>query len=605
MTGNNIDIGYIKLSIDECFKNHYVVPDYQREYVWTDKEIEQMFTDIEASYASNPDKPYFMGMTVVYGGNSALELIDGQQRITTFFILLCAMIHILEDNKETAQTYKTRIFSPIMDDDGTERDAFSLELQYSNSTDCLSNIFHGNLPSDVEQEKLSDSDKRLYDAYVVIKKHLLNSFTEFDELKKFGAYLFKRVQFVQIEAKDISDALKIFETINERGVGLSPMDLLKNMIFMQVSRDDFKDLNDKWKSIVEKIQSIKEKPLRFLRYYITASYDIADSYGIIKGILPEDDIYSWLMQNDNQCHYKKNPFGFVASLEDGINRYIKNVSPNQTDKGNQSLLNINRIAGSSYKSHLVLLLSAVNMDDEALAKFKRILESVIFYSTVNKVKGNETEKIFANWCPKIRLIKNEILLNSFVEEEVIPQVDKWKNERNYHLNFNSLNLKTTQQYRIRYILARISKYVDDVRSGGNNYADISNCFDNQYQIEHIMPQKCMCPGDYDVTDEEFVYVDNLLGNLTLLEKSFNQSCQNADYNAKCNIYSKSSLYITKSLPALENIGKNTAANALNTKLKSWDKWSKNTIIERQEIMYKLSEEIWDIRKIVKDNNSSA
>ena len=593
----NLEIDYNKLNIDDCFKNHYVVPDYQREYVWEETQVEQLISDIEGAYETNSEKPYFLGMTVVYNGGATLELIDGQQRITTFFIVLCALINIYKDNKSAASIFSSRIYSPVMLDDGEEKEGFSLELQYPSSSECLGNIFHGIVPSDVEFEKLSISDRRLYRAYIDIRKQLLDHYPDFLDLKKFASYFFKKVQFVQIEAKDISDALKIFETINQRGVGLNSMDLLKNMIFMQVSRDDFPSLNIQWKEIIDKIAEVNEKPLRFLRYYITATYDISDDAGNIKGILPEDKIYKWLMDNDKQCSYRKNPFGFVGALKDGLNRYISFLQPSPVEAGNEYLRNITRIAGSSYKSHLVLLLAASRMEEDTFAYFKRILESVIYYSTINHIKGNETEKIFAAWCPLIRQVVNNDDLNVLLSETIIPQVEKWKIEKNHKNNFMSLNLNNIQLYRIRFVLSRITKYVDDVRGGGKNFADVDKCYDSIYQIEHIMPQSCDDYSAYSITEEDFPTYVNKLGNLSLLEKVFNAACQNNSYENKCKIYPQSCFYLTSSLPSLEDVGKNTSANALNKKLLSWSHWNATSIEERQEMLYRLSEEIWDLNSI--------
>lgn len=601
MAINNLDIDYTKLNIDDCFKNHYVVPDYQREYVWEESQIEQLLTDVSDAFYKNPDKVYFLGMTVVYDGGSTLELIDGQQRITTFFIILCAVINIYKKNKTKSSVFENRIYSPQLEDDGTEVEKFSLQLQYQESTDCLSQIFHGNIPNDLVMSKLSLSDQRLYRAYETILKYLENEFTSFDELKKFAVYFFKKVQFVQIEANDISDALKIFETINERGVGLNPMDLLKNMIFMKVSRDDFTSLNKAWKAVIEQIEQINEKPLRFLRYFITSTYDITDEkLGIVKGILAEDKIYSWLMKNDCQCHYSTKPFEFVAALDDGIKRYTDFVKPNSTDMGNDYLKNVYHIAGSSYKGHIILLLAAKNMDETTMAKFKQVLEAIVYYYIVCRVKTNETEKLYAAWCPDIRRITNINELSAFVNGTVIPQINKWKNGKEYFENFMKLNLKTMQKYRIRYILSRITKYVDDIRGGGTKYADISKCYDNQYQIEHIMPQTCKEVATYGVTKEEFEYQDNLMGNLTLLEKTFNSSCKNASYDDKCKIYPNSCFYLTSSLPMLEDVGKNTKANDLNKRLKFWDSWNKKSIEERQKMMFDIAEEIWDLNKIISE-----
>ncbi len=592
------DIGYQKLNIDNCFKNHYVVPDYQREYVWENRQVEQMLSDIISAYESNSEKPYFMGMTVVYSSPKVFELVDGQQRLTTFFITLCVLINIYKEIGDEASTFKSRIYSPVMDEDGDEYDDFALKLQYTESSECLKNIFHGSIPGEDSRQNLGQSDARLYDAYETIFQKLKEEYPTLAELKKFGSYLFKKVEIVQIETSDISDALKIFETINQRGVGLNSMDLLKNMIFMQVSREDFAKLNEQWKAIIDKIYQANEKPLRFLRYFITATYDISDETGIIKGILPEDRIYPWLMDNESKCGYKKNPFDFVNSLADGVKRFVDYLSPNLVEKGNEYLLNIPRIAGTSYKSHIVLLMAANSMEMEAFSRFKQILEAVLYYSTINKIKGNETEKLFAGWCPKIRKIRTNDELTTFVTDEIIPQVNSWKENRNYKRNFEMLSLNNTQQYRIRYVLTRITKYVDDTRVGGNNAANISSYYDKKNQIEHIMPQKCNDLDSYGVSESEFTDVVNMLGNLTLLEKSFNSSINNASYSEKCKVYPGSVFYLTKSLPKLEDVGKETASTKMNKKLKSWDNWNKETITDRQEIMYNLSEEIWKIENII-------
>jgi uncharacterized protein with ParB-like and HNH nuclease domain len=72
----------------------------------------------------------------------------------------------------------------------------------------------------------------------------------------------------------VSSALKIFETINERGVGLTPMDLLKNLLFTQVKQTQFTQLKDEWKKITRPLEKGKEKSLRFLRYFLMANYVI-------------------------------------------------------------------------------------------------------------------------------------------------------------------------------------------------------------------------------------------------------------------------------------------------------------------------------------------
>src|SRR4051812_39699621 len=82
------------IKIADVFQSFYVVPDYQREYVWETEHVEQLLSDINAELTGNnavTAPEYFIGSIVVCPGNEGvLELIDGQQRMTTLFLVLCA-----------------------------------------------------------------------------------------------------------------------------------------------------------------------------------------------------------------------------------------------------------------------------------------------------------------------------------------------------------------------------------------------------------------------------------------------------------------------------------------------------------------------------------
>src|SRR5271166_246001 len=85
-----------KYTVEEAFREcFYIVPDYQREYVWTDKEVQQLLDDINEQIDAGSDKEYFVGTILVSPGGEKnhFEVIDGQQRLTTFYLLLCALRH--------------------------------------------------------------------------------------------------------------------------------------------------------------------------------------------------------------------------------------------------------------------------------------------------------------------------------------------------------------------------------------------------------------------------------------------------------------------------------------------------------------------------------
>ena len=579
-------IKYNDHSISSAFKDHYVVPDYQREYVWNDEQVEQLLFDLLDAYNTDNKKAYFLGTIVTYDSGSQFELIDGQQRLTTFFVLLCAIKRIYMNHGEPTSVIDNLVYSPTMNSDGDVINLYHLQLQYEDAGNCLELIEKG----EGRPKYLTQSGERLFDAFKTIQDFLNERFSDIASLKKFVVFLLNKTSFIRIETYDIADALKIFETINQRGKGLDPMDLLKNMIFRQVDRSKFKELNMNWKSITRSLEKIEEKPLRFLRYFIMANYDTS---GEKDGILREDQIYTWLTNNNEQCHYEEAPFQFVQKMAQNVDLYVKCRVPDGTQEGNVHLKNIALLAGKSYKLHLMLMLAASNMNADALAKFKAVLESVVYYTVINKIATNVTERTFALWCKDVRNIVTPEDLDGFVNRTIIPTVNDWK--MNNKSNFLRLGLNSMQQYRIKFILGKITAYVDALRLGKTAVEDLTVYTQTAVEIEHIMPQTCTDKARYNLDEEEFAVYIHRLGNLTLLENSINKSIHNDNYASKSIAYKQSKFYITSSLSALVNQGQDTAINRTNLLLSAWPDWNKQAIEERQEMLYRLSEMIWEIR----------
>jgi len=150
-----------------------------------------------------------------------------------------------------------------------------------------------------------------------IHAYLDANYKDVAKLKQYWGYLANNVVFIQIST-DVSSALKIFETINERGVGLNSMDLLKNLLFTQVQPSDFTRLKDEWKKITAPLEKAKEKPLRFLRYFVMANYKIKNVRS--DAVVREDEIYDWLVDKDNAalCDYKNDPFALLRLLTENL-----------------------------------------------------------------------------------------------------------------------------------------------------------------------------------------------------------------------------------------------------------------------------------------------
>ena len=155
-----------------------------------------------------------------------------------------------------------------------------------------------------------------------------------------------------------------------------------------------------------------------------------------------------------------------------------------------------------------------------------------------------------------------------------------------------IGFDSMQQYRVKFILARITKYVDVRRKNGGDASNVAEFYEGGIEIEHIMPQKYSAA--YGISEDDYNAAKQRLGNLTLLEKTINASIGDDAFASKSKAYRQSAYYLTRSIAQLDDVGQQTAINRMNQKLRSWSSWGPSMIEDRQAILYDLSEEIWNI-----------
>ena len=203
MSNKKIDL--IPFSIEGFFTNlHYVVPEYQREYVWQDEQVEQLMVDIDEAFNNDENKEYYVGTAVVWENGRKLELIDGQQRTTTFFILLSVIARLYEDNKEQHDFIDKLVFSPTSVR-GKQVEEYSLELQYEDGKEYLKNVRNNSVPELDKRKGLRESTQNLYNAFDIITDFLNRNYPKFEDLAAFTDYVLKQVIIGQIRADDRSD----------------------------------------------------------------------------------------------------------------------------------------------------------------------------------------------------------------------------------------------------------------------------------------------------------------------------------------------------------------------------------------------------------------
>lgn len=589
---NSSKYEFIDLTVEKCFTNFYNVPDYQREYVWeAEKQVEQLLNDIEEAYSNDAKKEYFIGTTVVYNNNGVNELIDGQQRTTTLFLALCAFKSVYAELGLGHGVINKCIADMTLDEDGNDIRMYHLILQYEDAGNVLENIAKDNIPT---EDKLTKSGKLLVDAYKRIKDFIWSYYIDGDTegVIRFFLYFFRQIKFIQISTPDINDALKIFETVNDRGVGLNPMDLLKNLVFRQIGRDKFDKLKDKWRELISILESNNEKPLRFLRYFIMSNFPQSDqgtnSSG--KNIVREDEIYKWMTTHAAVCEYEKKPIEFVNLLIENAKAFV-NFATGKDANGmpNVYIKNINRLGGTVFRQHIIPLLAARNFSQDMFDYLAKNIETYLYYFLITKEQAKGMEKNFAEWNLELSKVKDMKELNNFVSNTFAVEVSK--KEVEYRDAFYRLSQSDLQVFRLRYVLAKLSQFVDLSRKGVFTAQMLDDYYDAD--IEHILP----FTPESDAAKEaigEYDRVKTMIGNLTLIEKPINRSIQNKSFNDKLPEYGKSKYYLTSSINKIDVIGINTAINRIGKFLKEFDNWDASTIEDRQKLLYNLSLEIWKI-----------
>jgi uncharacterized protein with ParB-like and HNH nuclease domain len=234
------------LSVGALFKDFYSVPDFQREYVWQREQVERLLQDLyeefydeEGRIIAGPE--YFLGSIVACKSeDGTFQLIDGQQRMTTLYLILCVVRDMLQDTgAQSSKVLDSQIAAAATDPRTYEEiDRFRVSLQYQDSEGVLDKIASGNTPLNAIPERTA-SVRNILSACRDIREFITTNLdTDSKRLRELHGVLTTRVKLIRIVTPTIANALKVFETINDRGVGLNAMDLLKNLLFMRTEDKD-------------------------------------------------------------------------------------------------------------------------------------------------------------------------------------------------------------------------------------------------------------------------------------------------------------------------------------------------------------------------------
>ncbi len=576
------------ISVAGLFQSFYAVPDYQREYVWSTEQVEQLLTDIlgEMTGADPEHSPeYFIGSIVVCPGQSGLlDLIDGQQRMTTLYLTLCAIRdRFLALGAANSAVLNSQIADASIDASGDEVSRYRLDLQYEDSGDALTKLADS---KEIDRTETL-SMKNIANTHHVVTRFLVSEFGEdVAALRRFYGYLCNKVKLIRIQTDDVAKALKIFETINDRGIGLNSMDLLKNLLFMKASASQFGQLKETWKNLQDTIFDMGEKPLRFLRYFIFSHYDV--------DLLREDEIYDWLSRNEAKAGYSSDPIGFARELVSAAKAYSNfREGKDERGVGNRHLENMRLLGGSAARQHLILLLAGRKLSGDLFDRLASEVESLFFCYVITREPTRNFERNFARWATELRSISSAEELEAFTNKRFLNE--KTKLSARFDDAMGRLYYGTLQQYRLRYVLAKLTQHIDLAAYGeteGTRW--LQSYTSGGFEIEHIFPQKPSAKALEEFGPIEDPLASQRLGNLVLVEKSINSSLGNHAYSEKRPIYLQSKLLLTRALSERPQVGTNTRIDRAVASIKPFPTWTEHDVLQRQRWLVELARSVWGV-----------
>ena len=229
------------------------IPLYQRPYAWTREQVDELLDDLLSAQKRDQTAPYFLGSIVLIkdGDDPQSAVVDGQQRLTTLTMILCVLRELADlDRRQYLDTFIRQKGNPLI---GT-RDQFRLSLrkrdrQFFEDHIQTNDKIHHLLT--MEKATLTDIQLRITDNVGQIMLTL--STLSDDDRWSLASFIVQQCFLVVVTATDRDSAYRIFSVMNDRGLDLSPTDILKAEVIGSLDETEQSSYAAEWESVEERL----------------------------------------------------------------------------------------------------------------------------------------------------------------------------------------------------------------------------------------------------------------------------------------------------------------------------------------------------------------
>lgn len=598
-------------------KSKFSLDYYQREYRWKKAQVNELLNDLSGKFLKDHKEGndrraiehydyYFLGSIIISDKKGGPFIIDGQQRLTSLTLLLICIFHKLKEQGQRVPSYLENLIY------FEQYEKYSYKLDVPEREKCMNSLRSG---EPINGKGESASIKNILARYNDIKE-LFPDELDGEALPYFTDWLIERVYLVQIKTSSDSDsdadAYTIFETMNDRGLSLTPTEMLKGYLLSKITDNETRGEADKeWKKQIASLQDIdKGEDANAIKAWLRSQYaqNIRKRH---KGADPGDfdligsEFHRWVRDNEQNVGLSKS-CDFARFIQDDFTfygkwyKFVSDVAEEKLRPEPEGMEAIRYNAQNNFTLQRTVLLAPLKKtdNDNDIRRKLQIVSSYLDIMIVRRIwnyKSTAYSTMQYNMFLLIQEIRGKDIdgdggLIDILTQRLEGMEETFDSQETFRLHGRNTP-------RVRYLLARMTGYVE---GGKSHYDDYIN-----YEVEHIWADQYEKHGH----DREFDHVNdfseyrNRIGGLLLLPKSFNASYRDLPYIEKRNHYLRENL-LAQSLhegaydrnPRFRDFNAEFKKNS-GLEFQPLTKFRKKDLNARQALYRELCKQIWNPEKL--------
>lgn len=585
----------------------YQIDYYQREYRWQAKQMSELLEDLTGKFLDSYDPSdersavekyghYFLGSIILSDRDGQKYIIDGQQRLTSLTLILIYLHRSLQSDED-----KKQLADLIFSQKYGKR---SFNLDVPDRTPCMEALYAG---ESFDLSDPSESIANILARYEDIEEQFPNELKQ-EALPYFSDWLIENVHLVEITAYSDEDAYTIFETMNDRGLSLTPTDMLKGYLLASIQDADARNISSKaWRERVAECQQWgKEEDADAIKAWLRSQHarKIRERKRDAK---PEDfdligtEFHRWIRDQEELLGLSKSS-DFARFIQRDFNFYTTQYlrAREAGAKLIDGLEPIHFNAQHNFTLQYSVLLAPLLPDDseQDLLRKLRIVSTFIDILITRRI-WNLRNIDYSTMQYAMFTVIRDIRGKSATETAEILTRRLASDEETFAKN-DRFALHGMNGRQIHRMLARMTDYIE-TRSGlASRYAEYMATGKKRYEIEHIWANHPERHASEFSHPSDFAAARNRIGGLLLLPKSFNASYGDLSYEDKLPHYYGQNL-LARSLHSNcyeNNPGFRRFIEQTSLPFRPMEKFDAAELEERSLLYLKLAEHIWNPERVV-------